>query len=101
MAATPLLRDRLSFLHRLPVLLKGTSDDDAPCPGYLFEEIASILPVSPRRALGFCPQRPGPSQEPRRPRCPMLPKRGPGWVPAGRDPTRFGDSEAPISSLLP
>nr|KAF6297130.1 TEPSIN adaptor related protein complex 4 accessory protein [Myotis myotis] len=42
MAATPLLRDRLSFLHRLPVLLKGTSDDDAPCPGYLFEEIAKI-----------------------------------------------------------
>ncbi|EPQ16452.1 hypothetical protein D623_10005096 [Myotis brandtii] len=27
---------------RLPVLLKGTSDDDAPCPGYLFEEIAKI-----------------------------------------------------------
>ncbi|XP_077022313.1 AP-4 complex accessory subunit tepsin isoform X2 [Tamandua tetradactyla] len=42
MAAAPLLRDRLSFLHRLPVLLKGTSDDDAPCPGYLFEEIAKI-----------------------------------------------------------
>lgn len=31
---------------QLPVLLKGTSDDDVPCPGYLFEEIASILPVS-------------------------------------------------------
>ncbi|XP_037666304.1 AP-4 complex accessory subunit tepsin isoform X2 [Choloepus didactylus] len=42
MAAGPLLRDRLSFLHRLPVLLKGTSDDEAPCPGYLFEEIAKI-----------------------------------------------------------
>ncbi|XP_006869700.1 PREDICTED: AP-4 complex accessory subunit tepsin [Chrysochloris asiatica] len=42
MAATPPLRDRLSFLHRLPILLKGTSDDEAPCPGYLFEEIASI-----------------------------------------------------------
>ncbi|XP_005880353.1 PREDICTED: AP-4 complex accessory subunit tepsin [Myotis brandtii] len=27
---------------QLPVLLKGTSDDDAPCPGYLFEEIAKI-----------------------------------------------------------
>ncbi|XP_066093828.1 AP-4 complex accessory subunit tepsin isoform X2 [Saccopteryx bilineata] len=37
-----LLRDRLSFLHRLPILLKGTSDDDVPCPGYLFEEIAKI-----------------------------------------------------------
>ncbi|XP_071066945.1 AP-4 complex accessory subunit tepsin isoform X2 [Dasypus novemcinctus] len=43
MAAAPLLRDRLSFLHRLPVLLKGTSDDEAPCPGYLFEEIARNL----------------------------------------------------------
>ncbi|KAM4844085.1 AP-4 complex accessory subunit tepsin [Thomomys bottae] len=42
MAAAPLLRDRLSFLHRLPILLKGTSDDDTPCPGYLFEEIAKI-----------------------------------------------------------
>ncbi|XP_017652497.1 AP-4 complex accessory subunit tepsin isoform X2 [Nannospalax galili] len=26
----------------LPVLLKATSDDDIPCPGYLFEEIAKI-----------------------------------------------------------
>ncbi|XP_067571152.1 AP-4 complex accessory subunit tepsin isoform X3 [Pseudorca crassidens] len=42
MAATVPLRDRLSFLHRLPILLKGTSDDDVPCPGYLFEEIAKI-----------------------------------------------------------
>ncbi|KAM5272721.1 AP-4 complex accessory subunit tepsin [Ctenodactylus gundi] len=42
MATAPPLRDRLSFLQRLPVLLKGTSDDDAPCPGYLFEEIAKI-----------------------------------------------------------
>ncbi|XP_023507576.1 AP-4 complex accessory subunit tepsin isoform X3 [Equus przewalskii] len=42
MAGTPPLRDRLSFLHRLPILLKGTSDDDVPCPGYLFEEIAKI-----------------------------------------------------------
>ncbi|XP_036613694.1 AP-4 complex accessory subunit tepsin [Trichosurus vulpecula] len=40
--AAPQLRDRLSFLHRLPVLMKGTSDDDVPCPGYLFEEIAKI-----------------------------------------------------------
>ncbi|CAO2646344.1 AP-4 complex accessory subunit Tepsin [Lemmus lemmus] len=42
MAAAPPLRDRLSFLQRLPILLKGTSDDDIPCPGYLFEEIAKI-----------------------------------------------------------
>ncbi|KAM9537700.1 AP-4 complex accessory subunit tepsin [Guaruba guarouba] len=36
------LRERLSFVSRLPVLLRGTADDDAPCPGYLFEEIARI-----------------------------------------------------------
>ncbi|XP_008567056.1 PREDICTED: AP-4 complex accessory subunit tepsin [Galeopterus variegatus] len=42
MAAAPPLRDRLGFLQRLPLLLKGTSDDDVPCPGYLFEEIAKI-----------------------------------------------------------
>ncbi|XP_069606866.1 AP-4 complex accessory subunit tepsin isoform X2 [Ranitomeya imitator] len=34
---------RLTFLQQLPLLLKGTSDDDTPCPGYLYEEIASIL----------------------------------------------------------
>ncbi|XP_054957944.1 AP-4 complex accessory subunit tepsin isoform X6 [Pan paniscus] len=31
----------------LPILLKGTSDDDVPCPGYLFEEIAKISHESP------------------------------------------------------
>ncbi|CAM4554189.1 AP-4 complex accessory subunit tepsin isoform X2 [Lepidochelys kempii] len=36
------LRDRLGFLTRLPTLMKCTSDDDVPCPGYLFEEIAKI-----------------------------------------------------------
>ncbi|XP_076209697.1 AP-4 complex accessory subunit tepsin isoform X2 [Aptenodytes patagonicus] len=41
------LRDRLSFLGRLPVLLRGTADDDVPCPGYLFEEIAKISHESP------------------------------------------------------
>ncbi|XP_019353758.2 AP-4 complex accessory subunit tepsin isoform X1 [Alligator mississippiensis] len=41
------LRDRLSFLSRLPTLIKSTSDDDAPCPGYLFEEIAKISHESP------------------------------------------------------
>ncbi|KAG8446497.1 hypothetical protein GDO86_014088 [Hymenochirus boettgeri] len=34
--------DRLAFLHKLPLLLKGTSDDDTPCPGYLYEDIAKI-----------------------------------------------------------
>ncbi|NWQ63725.1 AP4AT protein, partial [Neopipo cinnamomea] len=41
------LRDRLSFLSRLPVLLRGTADDDTPCPGYMFEEIAKISHESP------------------------------------------------------
>ncbi|KAM6403308.1 AP-4 complex accessory subunit tepsin [Rhynochetos jubatus] len=41
------LRDRLSFLSRLPVLLRATADDDTPCPGYLFEEIAKISHESP------------------------------------------------------
>ncbi|XP_075072992.1 AP-4 complex accessory subunit tepsin [Mixophyes fleayi] len=39
--------DRLAFLHQLPLLLKGTSDDDTPCPGYLYEEIAKISHESP------------------------------------------------------
>ncbi|KAM8797056.1 AP-4 complex accessory subunit tepsin [Eudromia elegans] len=41
------LRDRLSFLSRLPALLKGTADDDAPCPGYLLEDIARMSRESP------------------------------------------------------
>lgn len=34
---------RRPLFLQLPVLLRGTADDDTPCPGYLFEEIASIL----------------------------------------------------------
>ncbi|XP_061866775.1 AP-4 complex accessory subunit tepsin [Colius striatus] len=41
------LRDRLSFLSRLPLLLRGTADDDQPCPGYLLEEIGKISHESP------------------------------------------------------
>lgn len=33
---------RLTFLQQLPLLLKGTSDDETPCPGYLYEEMAKI-----------------------------------------------------------
>ncbi|XP_040295015.1 AP-4 complex accessory subunit tepsin isoform X1 [Bufo bufo] len=36
------LVDKLTFLQQLPLLLKGTSDDDTPCPGYLYEEMAKI-----------------------------------------------------------
>uniref|UniRef100_A0A8C6V815 TEPSIN adaptor related protein complex 4 accessory protein n=1 Tax=Naja naja TaxID=35670 RepID=A0A8C6V815_NAJNA len=34
----------LGYLHFLilPTLIKGTSDDEVPCPGYLLEEIAKI-----------------------------------------------------------
>ncbi|NXO94116.1 AP4AT protein, partial [Certhia brachydactyla] len=35
------------LLLQLPVLLRGTADDDSPCPGYLFEEIAKISHESP------------------------------------------------------
>ncbi|KAM3923441.1 AP-4 complex accessory subunit tepsin isoform 2-T2 [Leptodactylus fuscus] len=34
--------DKLTFLQQLPLLIKGTSDDDTPCPGYLYEEMAKI-----------------------------------------------------------
>ncbi|NWV11349.1 AP4AT protein, partial [Ptilonorhynchus violaceus] len=40
-------RSRCPFLLQLPVLLRGTADDDTPCPGYLFEEIAKISHESP------------------------------------------------------
>lgn len=34
----------LTFLFlQMPTLMKATVDDEAPCPGYLFEEISSIL----------------------------------------------------------
>ncbi|NXI14547.1 AP4AT protein, partial [Irena cyanogastra] len=35
------------LLLQLPVLLRSTADDDSPCPGYLFEEIAKISHESP------------------------------------------------------
>ncbi|NWZ67494.1 AP4AT protein, partial [Acrocephalus arundinaceus] len=38
---------RCPLLLQLPVLLRGTADDDTPCPGYLFEEIAKISHESP------------------------------------------------------
>ncbi|NXA02496.1 AP4AT protein, partial [Nesospiza acunhae] len=38
---------RRPLLLQLPVLLRGTADDETPCPGYLFEEIAKISHESP------------------------------------------------------
>ncbi|XP_029068801.1 AP-4 complex accessory subunit tepsin isoform X4 [Monodon monoceros] len=42
LCAWPLTVGRALPPFQLPILLKGTSDDDVPCPGYLFEEIAKI-----------------------------------------------------------
>ncbi|KAM9296788.1 AP-4 complex accessory subunit tepsin [Gastrophryne carolinensis] len=39
--------ERLTFLQQLPLLLKGTSDDETPCPGYLYQEMAKIAHQSP------------------------------------------------------
>ncbi|XP_019725988.1 AP-4 complex accessory subunit Tepsin isoform X1 [Hippocampus comes] len=35
--------ERLAFLQKVPTLMKATTDDESPCPGYLFQEIGSIL----------------------------------------------------------
>ncbi|PKU31752.1 ap-4 complex accessory subunit tepsin [Limosa lapponica baueri] len=57
------LRDRLSFLSRLPVLLRATADDDVPCPGYLLEEIASMGsspgPCGSLQGFGFSGEKSG------------------------------------------
>ncbi|XP_059989323.1 AP-4 complex accessory subunit tepsin isoform X9 [Lagenorhynchus albirostris] len=42
LCAWPLTVGRALPPFQLPILLKGTSDDDVPCPGYLFEEITKI-----------------------------------------------------------
>ncbi|KAL6095255.1 tepsin [Pungitius sinensis] len=34
--------ERLSFLQKVPTLMKATADDDTPCPGYLFQDIGKI-----------------------------------------------------------
>ncbi|KAK6328264.1 hypothetical protein J4Q44_G00002420 [Coregonus suidteri] len=34
--------ERLSFLQKVPTLMKATAHDEKPCPGYLFEEIGKI-----------------------------------------------------------
>ncbi|KAF4085009.1 hypothetical protein AMELA_G00112450 [Ameiurus melas] len=41
------LMERLAFLQKMPTLMKATADDEAPCPGYLFEEISKISHESP------------------------------------------------------
>ncbi|XP_051925645.1 AP-4 complex accessory subunit Tepsin isoform X3 [Hippocampus zosterae] len=34
--------ERLAFLQKVPTLMKATTDDESPCPGYLFQEIGKI-----------------------------------------------------------
>ncbi|KAM4526300.1 AP-4 complex accessory subunit Tepsin [Fundulus diaphanus] len=34
--------ERLSFLQKIPTLMKATADDESPCPGYLFQEVGKI-----------------------------------------------------------
>ncbi|KAK2866487.1 hypothetical protein Q7C36_002543 [Tachysurus vachellii] len=41
------LMERLAFLQKMPTLMKATADDEAPCPGFLFEEIGKISHESP------------------------------------------------------
>lgn len=36
----------LFCVPQVPTLMRATSDDESPCPGYLFEEIGSILFVA-------------------------------------------------------
>nr|XP_061807128.1 AP-4 complex accessory subunit tepsin-like [Nerophis lumbriciformis] len=38
--------ERFAFLQKVPTLMKATADDESPCPGYLFQEIGSILLLS-------------------------------------------------------
>ncbi|XP_048844239.1 AP-4 complex accessory subunit Tepsin isoform X2 [Brienomyrus brachyistius] len=44
------LMERLSFLQKVPTLMKATADDETPCPGYLFEEIGKIS----HESVGCC-----------------------------------------------
>ncbi|XP_043109950.1 AP-4 complex accessory subunit Tepsin isoform X2 [Puntigrus tetrazona] len=44
------LLERLVFLQKVPILMRATSDDESPCPGYLFEEIGKIS----HESVGCC-----------------------------------------------
>ncbi|KAG1955114.1 AP-4 complex accessory subunit Tepsin [Pimephales promelas] len=44
------LLERLNFLQKVPTLMRATSDDESPCPGYLFEEIGKIS----HESVGCC-----------------------------------------------
>uniref|UniRef100_A0A8B9KHA5 TEPSIN adaptor related protein complex 4 accessory protein n=1 Tax=Astyanax mexicanus TaxID=7994 RepID=A0A8B9KHA5_ASTMX len=44
------LMERLTFLQKVPTLMKATADDEVPCPGYLFQDINKIS----HESLGCC-----------------------------------------------
>ncbi|XP_038064287.1 AP-4 complex accessory subunit Tepsin-like [Patiria miniata] len=49
MAASTVVSDvmgKVTFLHKFPTIIKATSDDDTPTPGYLYQEIADLTYVS-------------------------------------------------------
>lgn len=41
------------FVSQVPTLMRATSDDESPCPGYLFEEIGSILFVALQKRVEY------------------------------------------------
>uniref|UniRef100_A0A673LJM7 AP-4 complex accessory subunit tepsin-like n=1 Tax=Sinocyclocheilus rhinocerous TaxID=307959 RepID=A0A673LJM7_9TELE len=44
------LEDTSFFVSQVPTLMRATSDDESPCPGYLFEEIGKIS----HESVGCC-----------------------------------------------
>ncbi|XP_046366724.2 AP-4 complex accessory subunit Tepsin-like isoform X1 [Haliotis rufescens] len=45
-----LVSQRISFVNKISTLLKATSDDDKPIPGYLYNEISGIS----HESVGYC-----------------------------------------------
>ncbi|XP_046584806.1 AP-4 complex accessory subunit Tepsin-like [Haliotis rubra] len=45
-----LVSQRISFVNKISTLLKATSDDDKPIPGYLYKEISGIS----HESMGYC-----------------------------------------------
>ncbi|XP_033630619.1 AP-4 complex accessory subunit tepsin-like isoform X1 [Asterias rubens] len=42
--------EKVTFVQKLPMILKSTSDDDTPTPGYLYQELSDLTYVS----SGYC-----------------------------------------------
>ncbi|XP_041363764.1 AP-4 complex accessory subunit Tepsin-like [Gigantopelta aegis] len=45
-----LMSDRISFVNKISVILKATSDDDTPVPGYMYQQISDIS----HESVGYC-----------------------------------------------